>query len=474
MSEILGLTAAQAAERVHAGDLERGELWRFYRDRALADDLNAFTWVCEGDDPEAIDVSGPLGGVPIGIKDLFATKGVPSQAGSKILEGYRPPYTATAVERLIKAGAPVLAKTNQDEFAMGSSTENSAYGPTLNPWDRARVPGGSSGGSAAAVAAGTVPWSIGTDTGGSIRQPAALCGIVGLKPTYGAISRYGMIAFASSLDQAGPFTRDTTDAALLLAAMAGQGPLRLDVARPARAGPRADRDRPEAASASACPEELTGEGIEPGVLAAFNETLDLARELGATVETMQLPHAPHGLAAYYLIAPAECSSNLARYDGVRYGMRADGKDLLSMYTQTREQGFGNEVKRRVLIGTYALSSGYYDAYYGRAQKVRTLIANDFKQAWDEFDFVVSPTAPGVAFELGAKTADPLAMYLNDYCTVPMSLAGIPAISIPNGLRRRAAGRLPDRRPGVQREPHPRRGARARAGDRLRLGASAYA
>jgi aspartyl-tRNA(Asn)/glutamyl-tRNA(Gln) amidotransferase subunit A len=432
MSEILKLTAAQAAERVHAGDLERGELWRFYRDRALADDLNAFTWVCEGDDPEAIDVSGPLGGVPIGVKDLFATEGVPSQAGSKILEGYRPPYTATAVRRLMNAGAPVVAKTNQDEFAMGSSTENSAYGPTLNPWDRARVPGGSSGGSAAAVAAGTVPWSIGTDTGGSIRQPAALCGIVGLKPTYGAVSRYGMIAFASSLDQAGPFTRDTTDAALLLGAMAAPDPCdstSLGLPEPVRVPTATDLK----GIRLGVPEELSGEGIEPGVLAAFNETLDRARELGATVETMQLPHAPHGLSAYYLIAPAECSSNLARYDGVRYGMRANGKDLLSMYTQTREQGFGNEVKRRVLIGTYALSSGYYDAYYGRAQKVRTLIANDFKQAWERFDFVVSPTAPGVAFELGAKTADPLAMYLNDFCTVPMSLAGIPAISIPNGL-----------------------------------------
>jgi aspartyl-tRNA(Asn)/glutamyl-tRNA(Gln) amidotransferase subunit A len=432
MSEILKLTAAQAAARVHAGDLERGELWRFYRDRALADDLNAFTWVCDGDDPEAIDVSGPLGGVPIGIKDLFCTQGVPSQAGSKILEGYKPPYTATAVVRIANAGAPVLAKTNQDEFAMGSSTENSAYGPTLNPWDRARVPGGSSGGSAAAVAAGTVPWSIGTDTGGSIRQPAALCGIVGLKPTYGAISRYGMIAFASSLDQAGPFTRDTTDAALLLGAMAGRDPCdstSLGLPEPVRLPTASDLR----GIRLGVPEELSGEGIEPGVLAAFNETLDRARELGATVETMQLPHAPHGLSAYYLIAPAECSSNLARYDGVRYGLRADGRDLLSMYTQTREQGFGNEVKRRVLIGTYALSSGYYDAYYGRAQKVRTLIADDFKRAWERFDFVVSPTAPGVAFELGAKTADPLAMYLNDFCTVPMSLAGIPAISIPNGL-----------------------------------------
>jgi aspartyl-tRNA(Asn)/glutamyl-tRNA(Gln) amidotransferase subunit A len=432
MTDILDLTAAQAGEWVRAGELDKGELWRFYRDRALADDLNAFTWVCEEDEPLAIDESGPLGGVPIGIKDLFCTSGVPSQAGSKILEGYRPPYTATAVERIMNAGAPVLAKTNQDEFAMGSSTENSGFGPTLNPWDRGRVPGGSSGGSAAAVAAGIVPWAIGTDTGGSIRQPAALCGIVGLKPTYGAISRYGMIAFASSLDQAGPFTRDTTDAALLLAAMAGPDPcdstslgLREPVSAPTATDLKGIR--------LGVPEELTGEGIERGVLIAFNATLDLARELGATVETMHLPHSPHALAAYYLIAPAECSSNLARYDGVRYGMRANGSDLLSMYLQTREEGFGAEVKRRVLIGTYALSSGYYDAYYGRAQKVRTLIARDFEHAWERFDFVVTPTAPGVAFELGAKTQDPLAMYLNDACTVPMSLAGIPAISIPNGL-----------------------------------------
>jgi aspartyl-tRNA(Asn)/glutamyl-tRNA(Gln) amidotransferase subunit A len=430
MSEILGLTAAQAAERVRAGDLDRGELWRFYRDRAAADDLNAFIWVSDEDEPAAVD--GPLGGVPIGIKDLFCTAGIPSQAGSKILEGYRPPYTATSVERIVNAGAPVVAKTNQDEFAMGSSTENSAYGPTLNPWDRARVPGGSSGGSAAAVAAGTVPWSIGTDTGGSIRQPAALCGIVGLKPTYGAVSRYGMIAFASSLDQAGPFTRDTTDAALLLQAMAGK-----DKCDSTSLGLPEPVTLPTATDLKGIrlgvPEELSGEGIEQGVLDAFQATLDLARELGATVETTHLPHSPHGLAAYYLIAPAECSSNLARYDGVRYGLRSDGHDLLSMYTETREQGFGAEVKRRVMLGTYALSSGYYDAYYGRAQKVRTLIARDFEQAWEKFDFIVSPTAPGVAFELGSKTADPLAMYLNDVCTVPMSLAGIPAISIPNGL-----------------------------------------
>jgi aspartyl-tRNA(Asn)/glutamyl-tRNA(Gln) amidotransferase subunit A len=368
----------------------------------------------------------------VAVKDLFCTEGVPSQAGSRILEGYRPPYTATAVERLAAAGAPLLAKTNQDEFAMGSSNENSAYGPVRNPWDTARVPGGSSGGSAAAVASGAAPWAIGTDTGGSIRQPAALCGIVGLKPTYGAISRYGMIAFASSLDQAGPFTRDVTDAALLLGAMAGRDhcdSTSLGLPEPVRA--------PSATDLSGIrlgvPEELTGEGIEAGVLERFRATLDVARELGATVETTKLPHAPHALAAYYLIAPAECSSNLARYDGVRYGARTPEPTLLGMYTATREAGFGPEVKRRIMLGTYALSSGYYDAYYGRAQKVRTLIARDFDEAWARFDFIVTPTSPGVAFELGAKTDDPLAMYLNDFCTVPMSLAGIPAISIPNGL-----------------------------------------
>ncbi len=432
MSDVLDLTAAEAAARVRAGDLDPADLWRAYRERAAADDLNAFTWVA-GEEPPVIDRDAPLGGVPLGVKDLFCTRGIPSQAGSKILEGYRPPYTATAVERIVSEGAPVLAKTNQDEFAMGSSTENSAYGPTLNPWDRSRVPGGSSGGSAAAVAAGTVPWAIGTDTGGSIRQPAALTGIVGLKPTYGAVSRYGMIAFASSLDQAGPFTRDTTDAALLLGAMAGADPCdstSLGLPEPVQLPTATDLS----GIRLGVPEELTGEGIEPGVLDAFQATLDLARELGATVEPMRLPHAPHGIAAYYLIAPAEASSNLARYDGVRYGFRAEGaRDLLAMYTRTRDDGFGAEVKRRIMLGTYALSSGYYDAYYGRAQKVRTLIAQDFHEAWERFDFVVTPTAPGVAFELGAKTADPLAMYMNDVCTVPMSLAGIPAISIPNAL-----------------------------------------
>ncbi len=427
---MIELTAAQAAERIRSGDLDAADYFAFYRERAAADRLNAYTWVAQ-DTPE-FD-GGPLAGVPVAVKDLFCTEGIPSQAGSKILEGYRPPYTATSVRNLKAAGATLLGKTNQDEFAMGSSTENSAFGPTLNPWDRARVPGGSSGGSAAVVAAAIAPWAIGTDTGGSIRQPAALTGIVGMKPTYGAISRYGMIAFASSLDQAGPFTRDVTDCALLLGAMVGADPCdqtSLGLPEPIRTPTATDLQ----GIRLGVPEELSGEGIERGVLAAFEATLQLARELGATVETCHLPHAPQALAAYYLIAPAECSSNLARYDGVRYGLRVDhGGGLLDMYTETREAGFGPEVKRRVMLGTYALSSGYYDAYYGKAQKVRTLIARDFDDAFASFDFIVSPTAPGVAFELGSKTADPLAMYLNDFCTVPMSLAGIPAISIPNGL-----------------------------------------
>jgi aspartyl-tRNA(Asn)/glutamyl-tRNA(Gln) amidotransferase subunit A len=426
MSELLSLSAAEAiAEKV-----DPAELWTAYRERALAEDLGALSWVSDAAEPPPTD--GPLGGVPVGIKDLFCTEGVPSQAGSKILEGYRPPYTATSVRNLQAAGAPMLVKTHQDEFAMGSSNENCAFGPVLNPWDRTRVPGGSSGGSAAAVAAGLVPWAIGTDTGGSIRQPAALCGIVGLKPTYGAVSRYGMIAFASSLDQAGPFTRTVADAALLLGAMAskdGCDSTSLGLPEPVKAPTATDLK----GIRLGVPEELSGEGIDEGVLKNFQATLDRCRELGATVETCRLPHAPHGLAAYYIIAPAECSSNLARFDGVRYGQRVSADDLLSMYTGTRAAGFGAEVKRRVMLGTYALSSGYYDAYYGRAQKVRTKIADDFNDAFADFDFIVTPTAPGVAFELGAKTADPLAMYLNDYCTVPMSLAGIPAISIPNGL-----------------------------------------
>jgi aspartyl-tRNA(Asn)/glutamyl-tRNA(Gln) amidotransferase subunit A len=433
VSGLTDLTAAQSVAAIRTGELDPVVLFEAYRERALGDDLNALLWVAETEPERPDGTDGPLGGVPVAVKDLFCTEGVPSQAGSRILEGYRPPYSATVVSKLALADAPLLAKTNQDEFAMGSSNENSAFGPVLNPWDRTRVPGGSSGGSAAAVAAALAPWAIGTDTGGSIRQPAALCGIVGMKPTYGACSRYGMIAFASSLDQAGPLTRDVTDAAMLLRYMVGhdrRDSTSLEFPEPIDLPLREDLTGVRLG----VPEELAGEGIEAGVRASFEAALELARELGAEVEPCRLPHAPHALSAYYLIAPAEASANLARFDGVRYGLRVDGKlDLISMYSQTRAQGFGDEVKRRIMLGTYALSSGYYDAYYGTAQRVRTKIAEDFRSAFERFDFVATPTSPWTAFELGAKTDDPLAMYLNDFCTVPMSLAGIPAISIPSGL-----------------------------------------
>src|SRR3954454_952064 len=344
MAAITDLTAAEAVAAVRRGDLGAGEVFGAYRRRAAADDLNAYLWVADGPPGDGAAVAAaaerPLAGVPLGVKDLFCTKDVPSQAGSKILEGYRPPYTATSVARLRDAGATLLAKTNQDEFAMGASNENSAYGPVCNPWDRGRVPGGSSGGSAAAVAAGLAPWALGTDTGGSIRQPAALCGIVGLKPTYGSVSRFGMIAFASSLDQAGPLTRTVEDCALLFRHMTGRDacdstsvPFPEEIATPT--AERLDGIR------LGVPEELTGEGIEPGVKEAFDKTLALAEELGASIETCRLPHAPHALSAYYVLAPAEASSNLARYDGVRYGRRVDGDgDLVSMYTNTRHDGFG--------------------------------------------------------------------------------------------------------------------------------------
>ena len=427
MSELHDLTAAEAAARVHAGELSAGDLFEHYRKRAESDDLGSFLWVAG----EADQTDGPLGGVPVAVKDLFCVEGVPSMAASKILEGYRPPYTATAVRRLRAAGAPVLGKTNMDEFAMGSSNENSGYGPVRNPWDRERVPGGSSGGSAASVAAGTAPWAIGTDTGGSIRQPAALCGIVGLKPTYGAISRYGMIAFASSLDQCGPLTRDVTDAALLLRHMVGRDEC-----------DSTSLDYPEEVQLPSA-ERLDGlrfgvwglheEGVEPGVLDTCKAAIGKLEELGGTVEEIDLPHAKYGISAYYVLAPAEASANLARYDGVRFGIRRGDGDLTTMYETTRAEGFGPEVKRRIMLGTYALSSGYYDAYYGTAQRVRTKIADDFRDAFKQVDFVVTPTSPTVAFKLGERTKDPLAMYLSDYFTVPMSLAGIPTISIPVGL-----------------------------------------
>jgi aspartyl-tRNA(Asn)/glutamyl-tRNA(Gln) amidotransferase subunit A len=435
VSDLLALTAGAAAAAVRAGEIDPVELFDAYRARAAADELNAFTWVADGAPDGPDPRQAPLGGVPLAVKDLFCTEGVPSQAGSRILEGYRPPYTATVVARLREAGAPLLGKTNQDEFAMGSSNENSGYGPVLNPWDKARVPGGSSGGSAAAVAARLAPWAIGTDTGGSIRQPAALCGVVGCKPTYGACSRYGMIAFASSLDQAGPLTRDVTDAALLLRHMVGHD--RRDSTSLEFPGEIALPQSEDLRGIHiGVPEELAGSegGVEPGVRERFEATLRLAEGLGAAVEPCRLPHAPHALSAYYLIAPAEASANLARYDGVRYGLRVGGDEgLLSMYSETRARGFGAEVKRRIMLGTYALSSGYYEAYYGAAQKVRTKIAEDFRTVFEQFDLVATPTSPWVAFKLGSKTTDPLAMYLNDFCTVPMPLAGLPAISIPCGL-----------------------------------------
>jgi aspartyl-tRNA(Asn)/glutamyl-tRNA(Gln) amidotransferase subunit A len=434
VTDLTALTAKQAADAVAKGDLDPAELFEAYRAKAAADDLNAFTWIADAAPDAVADgiAATPLAGVPLAVKDLFCTEGVPSQAGSRILEGYLPPYTATVVEKLTAAGTPLLAKTNQDEFAMGSSNENSGFGPTLNPWDRTRIPGGSSGGSSAAVASGSAPWALGTDTGGSIRQPAAMTGIVGLKPTYGSVSRFGMIAFASSLDQAGPLTRDVTDAALLFGHMTGRDPRDSTSLEHPEAIALPTGDRLDGVTLGV-PESLTGEGVEPGVFARFEETLKLAQELGAKVERVALPHAQYGINAYYVIAPAEASSNLARYDGVRYGRRVDADDLVSMYTRTRHDGFGPEVKRRIMLGTYALSSGYYDAYYGRAQRVRTKIAEDYKNAFASVDFVVTPTSPSVAWELGAKSDDPLSMYLEDLFTVPISLAGLPAISIPNGL-----------------------------------------
>jgi aspartyl-tRNA(Asn)/glutamyl-tRNA(Gln) amidotransferase subunit A len=440
VSELLDLTVAETAQRVRAGEVSAAECFGTWAEAAAGDDLNAYLWRAEGDGE--VSAQGELAGVPIAVKDLFCTEGIPTTAGSRILEGYRPPYTATAVRNLNAAGASLLGKTNMDEFAMGSSNENSGYGEVLNPWDRARVPGGSSGGSAAAVAAGLAPCAIGTDTGGSIRQPAALCGIVGLKPTYGAISRYGMVAFASSLDQCGPLTRDVTDAALLLRALQGRDPcdstsvgIEGGVELPSREDLRGLRFGVPA---------LTFEGIEAGVKAAFDRTIAALEELGGELAETELPHADHGISAYYVIAPAEASANLARYDGVRYGPRSDGVNLSEMYEATRAAGFGAEVKRRIMLGTYALSSGYYEAYYGQAQRVRTRIAADFAAAFEEVDFVVTPTSPSVAFGLGDKLEDPWAMYLNDYFTVPMSLAGIPAISIPAGLAQPDGGgpRLP--------------------------------
>jgi aspartyl-tRNA(Asn)/glutamyl-tRNA(Gln) amidotransferase subunit A len=383
--------------------------------------------ITAGEDP------GPLAGVPVALKDNLCTRGTPTTCSSRILEGWRPPYDATVVERLTEAGAVVVGKTNLDEFAMGSSTENSAYGPTHNPHYLARVPGGSSGGSAAAVAAGFAPLALGSDTGGSIRQPAALCGVVGVKPTYGAVSRYGLVAFASSLDQIGPFANRVADAAAVLEVIGGHDP------RDATSIPeelpglveRLDRGV-EGLRVGLVTELVDVEGVQPEVAARTREAAATLEKLGATVEEVSVPSTTYGLSAYYLIAPAEASSNLARYDGVRYGLRIDGPTTGEMYDRTRTEGLGDEVKRRIMLGTYALSAGYYDAFYGKAQRVRTLILRDFAAAYERCDVLLSPTSPCTAFPLGAKSADPLTMYLNDVCTIPSNLSGHPAISVPFG------------------------------------------
>ncbi len=373
----------------------------------------------------------PLAGVPVALKDNLCTEGIPTTCSSKILEGWRPPYTATVVERLLAAGAIPMGKTNLDEFAMGSSTENSAFGPTLNPLDPRRVPGGSSGGSAAAIAAGMTPISLGSDTGGSIRQPAALCGVVGIKPTYGLVSRYGVIAFASSLDQVGPFAANVADAALTLEVIAGHD--RMDSTSLPETSPSlvAHLKDGVAGRRVGYVKELV-DGSDPDVAAAVAAAVEVLRAQGATIVEMSIPELQLGLSAYYLIAPAEASSNLARYDGVRFGLRVDGDDVAGMNEATRTAGFGAEVKRRIMLGTYALSAGYFDAYYGQALKVRTLTINAFQKAYADVDFLIGATTPSVAFPFGSKTKDPMAMYLNDVFTIPSNLAGDPAVSVPFG------------------------------------------
>jgi aspartyl-tRNA(Asn)/glutamyl-tRNA(Gln) amidotransferase subunit A len=393
--------------------------------RAAADEIDAR--IAAGADP------GPLAGVPVALKDNLCTRGIPTTCSSRILDGWRPPYDATVVRRVAAAGGIALGKTNLDEFAMGSSTENSAFGPTRNPRDPTRVPGGSSGGSAAAVAAGFAPLALGSDTGGSIRQPAALCGCVGIKPTYGRISRYGLVAFASSLDQIGPFAGTVSDAALLFDVIAGPDPCD-STSSPEPHRPVSDSlDGGVANLRIGIIDELVdADGVEVEVRDAVEGAALVLEKAGASVERVSVPSVVYGLSAYYLIAPAEASSNLARYDGVRYGLRVDADDVETMNARTRDAGFGAEVKRRIMLGTYALSAGYYDAYYGKAQRVRTLIIRDFARAYERFDALLAPTSPTVAFPLGAKADNPLAMYLSDVCTIPTNLAGHAAMSVPFG------------------------------------------
>lgn len=453
MTDLTRLSAAELAETLARREASSVEATRAHLDRiaAVDGDVHAFLHVSEDDalataaDVDARRAAGeelhPLAGVPIAVKDVVVTKGLPSTAGSKILEGWIPPYDATLVEKLRAAGLPILGKTNMDEFAMGSSTEHSAFGNTHNPWDLDRIPGGSGGGSAAAVAAFEAPLAIGTDTGGSIRQPGAVTGTVGVKPTYGGVSRYGLIAMASSLDQAGPVTRTVLDSALLHELIGGHDP------RDSTSIPEPLPPLVEAARQGALGDlsglkvgvvtQLQGEGYQPGVLARFHESLELLTKAGAEVVEVSCPSFDYALAAYYLIMPAEASSNLAKFDGMRFGLRVEPTDgpvtAERVMAATRGAGFGDEVKRRVVLGTYALSAGYYDAYYGSAQKVRTLIQRDFAAAFAQADVLVSPTAPTTAFKLGEKLDDPLAMYLNDVATIPANLAGVPGISVPNGL-----------------------------------------
>ena len=433
------MTAIEIAADVRAGKRTARDVLEEHLSRIdeREEEIHAFNLVLRdearaaADAVDARDDKGPLAGVPIALKDNMCTRGIPTTCGSRILEGWRPPYDATVVERLRDAGAVIVGKTNLDEFAMGSSTENSAFGPTRNPHDVSRVPGGSSGGSAAAVAAGFAPLALGSDTGGSIRQPAALCGVVGLKSTYGTVSRYGLVAFASSLDQIGPFANTVDDAALLLESIWGHDPC--DSTSIAQTMPEIAGDADVSGLRVGVVQEMTEHpGIEPGVRAAVQSAAAALEAAGAKIDTVSIPSSAYGISAYYLIAPAEASSNLARYDGVRYGLRVNGADVADMNAATRDAGFGAEVKRRIMLGTYALSAGYYDAYYGQAQRVRTLIIREFERAYEQFDVLLSPTSPTVAFEIGSKTSDPLAMYLCDVCTVPVNLTGHAAVSVPFG------------------------------------------
>ena len=441
--------AATLASAMQAGEVSSAEITQACLDRidAVDGEVHAFLYVDKDaalasarvvDEQRASGAQlGPLAGVPLALKDVLTMRGVPTTCGSRILEGWRPPYDSTVVERLREAGVVILGKTNMDEFAMGSSTEHSAYGPTRNPWDLERIPGGSGGGSAAALAAFEAPLAIGTDTGGSIRQPAAVTGTVGVKPTYGGVSRYGLVALASSLDQAGPCARTVMDAALLHQAIAGHDPRdSTSINAPVPDVVAAARNADIRGMKIGLVRELGGEGYQDGVRQRFDEAVTVLTDLGAEVVEVSCPNFEYALAAYYLILPSEASSNLARFDGMRYGLRVGDDDQASVeevMSQTREAGFGAEVKRRIMLGTYALSSGYYDAYYGQAQKVRTLISRDFAAAFDQADVLISPTAPTTAFRIGEKVDDPLAMYLNDIATIPVNLAGNCAMSVPIGL-----------------------------------------